>query len=376
MTALNVKTQETLVSESTANIQGSASSLVDFTVGSILLAIVESWSAVVLWLQGLILGTLLFARASTSFGDDLDSWLAQFGFVREGAIKASGNVTFSRFTSTAIASLPVGSICQTPDGTQQFVVQADTSNPAYNALTQVYTLAIGVSSMTVPVLALVAGAGGNVRAGSIAVLSQAISGIDTVTNGASFTNGSDKESDSAVMARFVIWINSLSKGTRLAVIAAILGVPRAIMPSIVENQQYSNGLPQYGYFYAIVDDGTGTPDTDFMDAEFAAIDAVRPLSVGFSIFAPVVLSANITYSLQIAAGQDNSAIIAQSIASVTDYANSLSSGQTLSLTQIAKYAYQSSQYILDVTNVLINGSAVELASTNKQVIKAGTVGVT
>lgn len=376
MTALNVKTQETLVSESTAAIQGSSATLLDFSVGSILLSIVEAYSAVVLWLQGLILGAILYSRASTSNDADLDSWMAQFDFIRIAAIQASGNATFSRFTATAAATLAVGTLCQTSDGTQKFAVLADTTNPAFNATTQLYTLAIGVSSMTVPVLAVTAGAAGNVGIGAIKVLSQAVSGIDTVTNSAAFTNGSDKETDSAFRIRFIVFINSLTKGTKISVIAAILSIAKAITPSIVENKQYVNGLDQFGYFYAIVDDGTGIPNSTFLNDEYNAIDAVRPLSVGFSVFAPQIVTANTTIVLQITAGQDNAAVIALVTTAVTNYINSLTSGQTCSLTQIAKFAYQASPYVENVTGLMINGVAQDLTSTVQQVIKSGTIGVT
>ncbi|MFX8028091.1 baseplate J/gp47 family protein, partial [Acinetobacter baumannii] len=106
--------------------------LVDLTVGSVLRAIVEANAAVVVWLEGLLLQVLAITRAATSSGADLDSWVADFGVTRLPAVAATGIVTFSRFTTTQQVLVPVGATVQTADGTQQFTVTIDTTNPAYN----------------------------------------------------------------------------------------------------------------------------------------------------------------------------------------------------------------------------------------------------
>ncbi|MGC8035647.1 baseplate J/gp47 family protein, partial [Salmonella enterica] len=66
---------------------------------------------------------------------------------------------------------------------------ADTTNAAYDASQGGYVLANGISSVTVPIQAVTAGVAGNVTAGSINTIAQAITGIDTVTNAAGLTNG-------------------------------------------------------------------------------------------------------------------------------------------------------------------------------------------
>src|ERR1700750_2693829 len=88
-------------------VQGAAKKLLDFSTGSTLLAIGQAMAAVSLWLQGMILSLLAVTRAATSSGADLDSWFSDFGFTRLAANAASGQVTFSRFTPTAQALIPV-----------------------------------------------------------------------------------------------------------------------------------------------------------------------------------------------------------------------------------------------------------------------------
>ena len=89
-------------------VQGAATQLVDFTVGSVLNAIAEAVAGVALWLQGLYLQVLALTRAATSSGTDLDSWFADYGFAREAAQAAYGTETFYRYTPTNSTLIPVG----------------------------------------------------------------------------------------------------------------------------------------------------------------------------------------------------------------------------------------------------------------------------
>src|SRR3954452_809264 len=111
-----------LLSNFAAAVQGAASALLDFNPGSVLLAIAEAVSGIVLWLQAIVLQLLTMTRASTSVGADLDTWVADYGVTRLPAAASTGQVTFSRFTATQQAVVPVGTMVQTGDGTQNFTV--------------------------------------------------------------------------------------------------------------------------------------------------------------------------------------------------------------------------------------------------------------
>ncbi|AOY90393.1 hypothetical protein BKK79_00040 [Cupriavidus sp. USMAA2-4] len=215
--AISTKDFTTLVREGVTAIQGYAGALVDLTIGSILRAFVEANAAVVIWLQGLILQVLAITRAATSSGADLDSWVGDFGVTRLMATYGTGHVTFARFTPTQQAVVPLGATVQTKDGTQQYTVVADTTNPAYSGTLGGYVLPAGTASVSVPVVAVTAGAAGNAVAGAVSVISGAIPGVDTVTNPAAFANGADAEKDAALRTRFIAYIRSLSKATKAAV---------------------------------------------------------------------------------------------------------------------------------------------------------------
>lgn len=372
--AITTQDFTTLVRNQVTAIQGAAKVLVDLTVGSILRAVVEANAAVILWLQGLILQLLAITRAATSSGADLDSWVGDFGLTRLAAVAASGQVSFSRFTPSQQAVVPVGTTIQTGDGAQQFAVTLDTTNPAYSASLGGYVLAAGVANINVPVAAVTAGAGGNVSAGQINTLTQALPGVDTVSNAAPFTNGVDAESDTALRIRFIAFVASLSKATKGAVGYAITSLKQGVIYTLVENQQY-NGTTDYGYFYVVVDDGTGSPGSTFLSNVSNAIDAVRGVSIRFGVFAPVVVTANVGMTITTAAGYDHAAVVGLVGTALRSYINALLLGQTLTYSRLAQVAYDASPGVTNVTAVLLNGATADVTATSQQVIKAGTVTV-
>ncbi|MEN7527032.1 baseplate J/gp47 family protein [Cupriavidus sp. DL-D2] len=372
--ALQTQDFVTLVRNQVTAVQGYAKVLVDLTVGSILRAIVESNAAIVIWLQGLIMQVLAITRAATSSGADLDTWVADFGVTRLAATFATGQVTFSRFTTTQQAVVPVGATVQTGDGSQQYSVTADATNPAYNGTLGGYVMVASVGSVVVPVVALVAGAAGNAIGGAVSTIVGAISGVDTVTNAAGFANGADAEDDAALRTRFIAYVRSLSKATKDAIGYAITSLQQGVTYSLVENETYA-GAVQMGYFYAVVDDGSGAPTGTFLSTVYNAIDAVRPFTSSFGVFAPVLVNASVGMTCTIAAGYDAAATKTLVSNAIKSYINSLKLGQTLTYSRLAQIAYDASPGVTNVTGITLNGGTADLAATAKQVIKCLSVTV-
>jgi uncharacterized phage protein gp47/JayE len=370
-----LQTWSQLVATQAAAIQKFATTLVNFTTGSVLRALTEAVADVCLFIQTQIMQVLAQTRASTSSGSDLDTWAADYGFLRLAATDATGQVTFSRYSPTAQAIVPVGAQVQSADGTQQFTVLADTTNTAYSATVIAgggFIIAANVSSVTVTVQAQNAGAQGNVLAGVITQILQAISGVDTVTNGAAFTNGLDAESDIAMRARFILYITSLSKATKNAVAAAILSVQQGLTYTLTEDLTYT-GSAAPGTFYVVVDNGTGAPGSAIVNLVYAAIDAVRAVGISFAVYQPVVITAN--WSLTITVGSAYVKATYQPIvqSAINLYINSLTLGQSLPYTKLEQIAYEAAPGIItNVTAVGLNSGTSDLTATNQQVIKAGT----
>jgi uncharacterized phage protein gp47/JayE len=379
MPDLQTKGFDTLVSEQVTAVQGGSKALVDFSIGSVLRAVVEAYAAVALWLQGLVLKLLATTRAATSMGADLDTWMADYGLARLPAVAATGQATFSRVTSTAQAVVPVGTLVQTADGSQQYVVTADSSNPAYGATAEGssvagYVLGAGVASVMVPIQAVVPGAAANAAIGGVAVLAQAVAGVDAVTNAAALANGQDAETDPALRTRFVQYLASLSKATSEAVGYAVSSVQDGISFDLVENEDY-DGTPHLGYFYVVVDDGSGDPNDALISRVYAAVDAVRPLGSLFGVFRPVVVTASVQMVLTVKSGYPAVAIQDIVRSSVTTYINDLGLGGDLSWSRLIQVAYDADPSITNVSQVTINGSANDLTISAKQTVRAGAVTV-
>ncbi|MHA3117241.1 baseplate protein [Acinetobacter sp. ANC 4635] len=372
--ALNILDFATIVRNQVTAMQGRATGLVDLAIGSLLRSVFEANAGVVQWIQQLIVNLLVTTRAATCSGSDLDTWMADYSFYRLSASQAVGIATFSRFTATNQAFIPVGTVITTTDGTQQYTVVADTTNPAYSAPLGGYTVAANIVSINVSVLASTAGSAGNALAGTVTVITGGIQYIDTVSNGANFTGGADAETDDAFRARFVLWVSSLSKATKAAIGYALTSMQKGVSYTLTENQDYSGNVKN-GYFYAVVDDGTGSPTSTFLSSAYNAIDAVRPFTVTFGVFAPIVVTANAVMTLTVDPSAVRSSVVNLVQTAVQSYINSLSLGQLLPYTQLAAIAYAASPYVLNVSAVTLNGATTDLSATNKQVIKSGTITV-
>lgn len=372
MADLDTKTFDQLVEQQATAVQSEATSLTDFSVGSLPRAFAQAFAAVVMWLQGLILQLLTTTRAATSEDGDLDTWMADFSVTRLAAVAASGPVTFARYTAGAQASVLVGSLVQTADGTQQYQVIADTTQPAYDAASSSYILAIGTTAITATIQALTAGAAGNATAGAINTLGQSISGVDTVVNAAAFDNGKDAEGDIALRSRFTAYIASLSKATKAAIGYAITSLQQGLTYALTEWFDYA-GNAKPGYFYVVVDDGSGAPPSALLNSVASAVDDVRAFGVQFNVYGPTTLTANIALSIGIGTGYDAATVRAAVTASISTYISSLGLGESLLWSRLYQVAYDVSEGVTSVSGLLINGSASDLVPTAKQVVVPGTI---
>ncbi len=371
---LSLQNFSTLVETMAAGVQGAAQSLVDLTVGSVLRALLEANASIALWLQWLIVQVLQTTRLATSSGADCDSFGADFGFVRLPAVAATGAVTFTRFTPSVAAFIPVSAVVSTAANAQSFTVAADTTNPAFNVSQNGYNLAAGLASLQVAVAAVNPGSAANVQPGAVSIINSALAGIDTVSNALAITGGLNAESDAAFRARFGNYLASLARATELAIGAAIAGIQQGLSYTISENINQA-GAPQMGHFVVTVDDGSGHPSVTLLNAVQQAVDAVRPVGSSFAVQGPVVVLANVSLSLVTVAGVSHQAAVAAVAAALETYVAALSVGTALSYTKLAQLAYEASGYVGNVSNVLLNGGVADLPPPLFGVIRTGTVTV-
>lgn len=390
--AVNSQSFGTIVSKAVAAVQGVASALVDFTQGSISLALIRAAAGIALWLQGILLQVAALTRFATSTGPDADTWGADFSFDRLLGVPSQGTVVFFRFTpisqatiqaatqtGTTSTGLPIwsgGAVAQTADGTVEFQVIPDSTQVAYNATLNAYVIITGVSSCNATVQCLTPGTVGNVAGDLINTLGQSILGVDTVDNPGAFTNGKDAESDTAYKARFPAYLQSLEGATPSAVITAVEDLQEGASCFLVENYSQS-GVFQSNYFYCIVDDGTGSPSSQFLSSAYAAIDKVRAVGTEFGVFAPTVTTASVVMAVVVTDAFTPSVVAAQVATAITAYINSLPTNATLFYEQLVGVAFG----VLGVANVplsgyTLNGGTADVTPASGGLVKAGTVSVT
>lgn len=373
MAVLTTKNYATLINDFSSAVQGSASALLNFVVGSILRAIGQAVASVAMWLQGIILQLLTVTRLASSSGTDVDSFLADFKLTRIPAVQAIGPVTFSRATPTIATAIPVGAVVVSGDGSQSFVVIADANNPAYSAGFNSYPLAVGISSINATVQAVNGGTGGNVSAGGISILQTGIPGVDTVSNPSSFTTGINQETDAAAKVRFQNYLSSLFNASEQALTFAIDAVNQNIQVQIVEQPL---GFPNVLLY---VDDGSGSISAALVSAASVAANRVRAAGISIGVVAATAVLATVSCNIVTAPGYVHNTVVGQVANNITAYINGIGLADTpadgaldyFGLSTVAK----NTAGVLRVENLLLNGNSLDLVPGVGQTVKAGTVSV-
>jgi hypothetical protein len=332
----------------------------------------------------LVLGLLATTRLSTSTGQDVDTFVADFGLPpREAAVSAIGQVLFSRFTPTNSTTIPAGApsinaagvvtysggaTVQTADGTEPFQVIPDPTQTYFNVAANAYIIPAGTTSGQATVQAVNPGTQGNVANGTITTISTAIVGVDTVTNPNSFANGANQETDVQVMTRFQSYIQGLRAAIYSAVVSAIEGLQQGIQFEIVENQTLA-GASQPGFFYVIISPFT----TPIHDAVYSAINAIRGLSITFAVYAASQLTANVVVTVTAAPEYTLASVEAAVQTAIENFIAAVPLGSSLSWSQLYAVVWGVPGVAIPVTNLTLNGGTADLVPTAQQQVVAGTV---
>lgn len=345
--------------------------------GSAILALMRSVSSQALFLQAQAQVVNAVARAQTSKGADLDSFMAQFAFPRHLGTAASGPVTFSKFSvSPNQVLIAPGVVVQTVGGAIQYQVVADTTQPTWSASLNAYVMAPGQTSLVATVQALAIGAAYDVAANQLAQIATPVPGIDAVTNAAAIQNGQDDETDPDYLARFVLYLNSLSKATYGAIYSAVQGVPGVSALNLEENIDVArNARP--GEFIATVDDGTGLAPDSLVDLVQAAIEPVRGFTIlGLAQGATKVVP-TVTLNIRVGGGNNVLSVQAAVQAAVVAAINQQPIGGSLYVATIIEAAGAVAGVLsVQASSVLIDGENVDLALTGFEVVKAALADVT
>ncbi len=383
MSTLPLKSREQFVIDEIAAIQAQLPDTYQFTLGSIVLAIVEAHGATAIWEESLIQFVLARTRLATSQGTDCDTFVADFGLSRLPAVAATTSVIFSSYSVNQQRIVPVGATVTTQAGITSavsYAVTIDITNPAYNPLVNGYVMAINTPSVTVPVQCTVAGIVGNVPANTVTVINSPIPSIDTVTNPSPVDTGLPAQTDTQLRTYFVAYLNGLARATQTALGFAIQSVQEGLEYLIVENTDYASQTEVLGQFYAIVDDGSGDPPDQLLTQVRTALNNYRGLSIRYAVYPPIIVDATVTATIVFPTIDQvlyvNPDIVPAANAAVNLYISLIPFGGTLFYGRLYHIIYNVINNIVpdlvdlfDITDLLLNGDTVDLTSLNTEAIR-------
>lgn len=221
----------------------------------------------------------------TAQGTYLDYHAETRGSTRGAAEKAAGVIRFAAADKvTAACPIEKGTVCMTAEG-----VRFETTEDA--------AIAVGSQWADVPAQAVEAGAGGNVIAGTVTLLSAMPVGVVQCTNPAAFSGGCNAESDEALRGRVLASYQRLPNGANAAYyeqeamrypgVAAAKAVGRA------------RGI---GTVNVVIATHAGVPDAALLAAVETDLQKKREIAVDVKVLAPTVETVAVTAALKAAPG--------------------------------------------------------------------------
>ena len=221
----------------------------------------------------------------TAQGMYLDYHAETRGITRAAAEKAVGTLRFAAADKvTATCPIEKGAVCMTAEG-----VRFETTEDA--------AIAVGSQWADVPAQAVEAGAGGNVIAGTVTLLSAMPVGVVQCTNPTAFSGGCDAESDEALRGRVLASYQRLPNGANAAYyeqeamrypgVAAAKAVGRA------------RGI---GTVNVVIATHAGVPDAALLAAVETDLQKKREIAVDVKVLAPAVETVAVTAALKAAPG--------------------------------------------------------------------------
>lgn len=331
-----------------------APGLNDFTPGSNLRAIVDSFSYFVEFLQYQINVAFEAFTIRGATGIDLDNRVQDFGISRKPAVASRGIIRLSRNNPnpSTFTVNSGGQISTQPDvfgSTIDYTIDESIIFPA------------GATSVTGYVTCTVPGIIGNQPSGSVTNITSFIPGVDSAVNIEDFTNGADTETDEELRRRVPIHINGLKAGNESAIRAAALSVDGITVSRVDE------GVPAPGQVTVYITNQYSQPTADQVAEVKRRVEDACAFGIAANIATPTRTNVIITLDIEYDGVNYKSTVIDQELKNNLDRLISTSTGTTLKIVDIILTAMEIPG-VKNVKNVKIDG-----ASTDKQVSDYGVI---
>lgn len=349
-----VKSFDELVADMVTWIIANSSKITDVSPGSVIRSFVEGAA---LSIEEIYIGTYLgFRRYLATIPE------TTFDFERKNGTKSTVNVVFSRIGTTGDVTIPSGTRLKTASGLR-FITTAS------GAITNGNT-----DSGNVPCEAEEVGTSYNVGSGTITIIEDTVSGVDSVTNALAATGGVDQESLLAFNTRFQAYIEGLGRSNVAGLIAGALSVEGITSVSVVELFPPVANVNVDLY----VDDGTAVGVSADKLAEVQSIidgdgtednPGYRAAGVNVQVKAPTIVSQNITMTVTVIAGVDTDQVENDIIDDVTEYVNTLGAGSDIIYNELIAAIMG----VYGVVDVSLTTPSANVAIADSQVGRVGTI---
>lgn len=373
--SLSLRSFSTLVQTAVATAQASCTGKLTLAAGTPGRALIESVSALGLWLQYILMQILCRSRLATSVGVDCDSFVGDFGMTRLPGVRALGSVTMTCFSYGDISAvIRPGVLVRTASATT-FQVTIDETHEQWSRETGGYIRPAGMASVIVPVEALLEGVQGNVPAGAISLMGTSVAGIDIVTNPRAFANGSDQETDAQLRARFPLWLAAKASASRGAIENAVASLQNNLAYAVFDGQT-PDGASSAGYFTVVVDDGSDRVPEPVLRQAYAQVESCKALGVGFSVQRPLILSLDIAMTVHIVKDADAARVQTAVVAAIDQDIRAARIGGGYAFSRLTYLAYAAAgETVTTVTQISLDGAQNDVPGQARQSLLPGTISV-
>ncbi|TGE33317.1 baseplate J/gp47 family protein [Desulfosporosinus sp. Sb-LF] len=276
---------------------------------------------------------------------------AEYGVFPKGGTIATGSATFVGAETTPI---PTSTIIQTP-GATRFTTIA----PA--------VIVGGVATVSIQALAI--GSAYNVPANTITQIPAAISGITSVTNSSAITGGTNDETDSDLLVRFLARAQTPSTSGNAAHYAQWASEVNGIGAAHVYPLWAGAGTVKV----VVIDSNKRAVSSGMVSTVAAYIEDNRPIGATVTVESATELAIDISATIVLSYGLTLDQVKTSLSAAITSYLASIAFSTTyVSYAKIGSVLLDVLG-VSDYSSLLINGAAVDVVVGDEQVAVLGVV---
>jgi phage-related baseplate assembly protein len=352
--------------------------------GSTMGAIFNAQATLAGALQNQVLYAVDVARLATSEGPDVDTFVNAFGITRDPAVNAEGTLQFSTPSpATAPVYVPFGVTLTRADGIQ-FVVISDSTLPGWT--TQGYVIATGATSVLGTVQCVVGGTIGNMLPGTVLtpIGSSGVplpAGVNSASNPAAFTSGTEAETDDALKARFTLTVSSGRYGVHDAYVAAIESISETYTFTVADHTALSGADSPGDVTIFVSAPGANAALPGPIIAQItAACEAIRAGGDEFTVNAPTYQGVDCVGVITVDPAYDPTATTNAAIAAYRAYIGSIGldpkGAPTKAIFYKAAAAIVNTPGVTDLTGFTFGGAEADITAAFGVQLYAGTVAIT